>query len=61
MAMSSFNGHEITQLNSEITAIKSKTDIFVDVSHLHEAHLHHLEDKTDATDKLLGNGLEANI
>jgi hypothetical protein len=43
MAMS-FNWYRITQLNSEISALKLKTDL-VDVSHLHEAHLHHLEEK----------------
>jgi hypothetical protein len=41
--------------------LKSKTDLLVDVSQLHEAHLHHLEDKTDATNKLLADMLEANI
>jgi hypothetical protein len=49
MALSSFNAYKITELNSEISALKSKTDLLVDVSHLHEAHLHHLEKKTDAT------------
>jgi hypothetical protein len=33
----------------------------VDVSHLHEAYLRHLEDKSDATNKLLGDILKANI
>jgi hypothetical protein len=33
----------------------------VDGSHLHEAHLLHLEDKTDASNKLLGDVLEAKI
>ncbi len=49
MAMASFNTYQITQLDSNITALKSKADLLVDVSHLHEAHLHHLENKTDAT------------
>jgi hypothetical protein len=48
MAMASFNTYQITQLDSNITALKSKTDLLVDVSHLHEAHLHHLENETDA-------------
>jgi hypothetical protein len=61
MAMASFNTHRITQLDTEITSLKGKTDLLMDVSHLHEAHLHHLEDKTYATNKLLGNVLEANI
>jgi hypothetical protein len=61
MAMSSFNAYQITKLNSEISALKSKTDLLVDISHLNEAHLHHLEEKTDATNKLLGDMLEANV
>jgi len=48
MALSSFNAYKITELNSEISALKSKTDLLVDEA-LHEAHLHHLEKKTDAT------------
>jgi len=55
MALSSFNAYRITELNLEISALKSKTDLLVDVSHLHEAHLHHLEEKTDATNKLLAD------
>jgi hypothetical protein len=61
MAMSSFYAYRITELNSEISALKSKMDLLVDVSHLHEAHLHHLEEKTDATNKPLADILEANI
>jgi hypothetical protein len=61
MALSSFNAYRITELNIEISALKSKTDLLVDVSHLHEAHLHHLEEKTDATNKLLADLLESNI
>ncbi len=38
MALSSFNAYRITELNSEISALKSKTDLLVDVSHLHKAH-----------------------
>jgi hypothetical protein len=45
----------------EITALKCKTDFLMDVSHLHKAHLHHLEDKTDAMNKLLGDVLQTNI
>jgi hypothetical protein len=33
----------------------------VDISHLQEAHLHHLEEKTDVTNKLFGDMLEANV
>ncbi len=51
--MSSFNAYRITELNPEISALKSKTDLLVDVSHVHEADLHHLEEKMDATNKLL--------
>jgi hypothetical protein len=61
MTMSFFNAYHITQLNSEISALKSKADLLVDISHLYEAHLHHLEEKTDATNKLLVDMLEANV
>jgi hypothetical protein len=61
MAMSSFNAYRITELNSEISALKSKMDLLVDISHLHEAHLHHLEEKTDAKNKLLADLLESNV
>jgi len=61
MAMSSFNAYRITKLNSKISVLKSKTDLLVDVPHLHEAHLHHLEEKTDAIQKLLADLLESNI
>jgi hypothetical protein len=61
MALSSFNAYQITELNSEISALKSEMDLLVDVSHRHEAHLHHLEEKTDATNKLLDDLLESNV
>ncbi len=61
MALISFNAYRITELNLEILALKSKTDLLVDVSHLHEAHLHHLEEKTDKTNKLLADLLESNV
>ncbi len=61
MALSSFNAYRITELNNEISALKSKTDLLVDISHLHKAHLHHLEEKTDATNKLLADLLESNV
>ncbi len=61
MALSSFNAYRITELNKEISALKSKSDLLVDVSHLHKAHLHHLEEKTNATNKLLADLLESNV
>ncbi len=61
MALSSWNAYRITELNNEISALKSKMDLLVDISHLHEAHLHHLEEKTDATNKLLADLLESNV
>jgi hypothetical protein len=61
MAMSSLNAYRITQPNSEIMALKYKTDLLMDLSHLHEAHLHCLEDKTDVMSKLLNYMLEANF
>jgi hypothetical protein len=33
----------------------------VNISHLNEAHLHHLEERTDAKNKLMGDMLEANV
>jgi len=60
IALSSCNAYRITKLNSEISALKSKTDLLVDFSHLHKAHLHHLEEKTNQTNKLLTNLLESN-
>jgi hypothetical protein len=61
MALSSFNAYRITELNLEISAVKSNSNLLVDVSHLHEAHLHHLEEKTDATNKLLADLLQSNV
>ncbi len=61
MALSFFNAYQITELNNEISALKSKMDLLVDVSHLHNAHLHHLEEKTDVTSKLLADLLESNV
>jgi hypothetical protein len=60
-ALSSYNAYKITELNNEISTLKSKTDLLVDVSHLHEDHLHHLEDKTDKTNELLADLLESNV
>ncbi len=60
-ALSSYNAYRITELNNEISALKSKTDLLVDISHLHEAHLHHLEEKNNATNKLMADLLESNI
>ncbi len=60
-ALSSYNAYRITELNNEISALKSKTDLLVDISHLHEAHLHHLEEKTDGTSKLLPYLLKLNV
>ena len=61
MALSSINAYRITKLNSEISALKSKTDLLFDFSHLHKAHLHHLEEKTNQTNKLLTDLLESNV
>jgi len=61
MAMSSFNAYRITEHNSEISALKSKKDLLVDVSHLHEAYLHHLKEKMDATNRLLAGLLISNV
>ncbi len=58
MAMSSINAFRITELNSGISALKSKTDLLINVSHLHEAQL---EEKTDATNKFIADLLESNV
>jgi hypothetical protein len=42
MAMSTFNTIRITQLNEEISTLKEKTDLILDVVHFHEKHLHHV-------------------
>jgi hypothetical protein len=54
MAMSTFNTVRITKLNE-------KTDLILDMVHLHEKHLYHLEEKRDQMNKLLADLLEANI
>jgi hypothetical protein len=54
MAMSSFNTVRITQLNKEISTLKEKTDLILDV-------VHHVEEKLEQTNKLLADLLEANI
>ncbi len=55
MAMSTFYTVRITQLNDKIITLKEKTDLILDVVHLHKKHLHHLEEKLDQTNKLLGH------
>jgi hypothetical protein len=47
MAMSTFNTVRITQLNEEISTLKEKTDLILDVVHPHEKHLHHIEEKLE--------------
>ncbi len=59
--MSTFNTVRITQLNEEISTLKEKTDLILDVVHLHEKHLHHIEEKLEQTNKLLADLLEANV
>jgi ethanolamine utilization protein EutA (predicted chaperonin) len=44
-----------------MTALKEKTDLILNVVHLHEKNLHHLEEKLDQTNKLLADLLESNI
>ena len=61
MAMSTFNTVRITQLNEELSTLKEKTDLILDVVHLHEKHLHHIEEKLEQTNKLLADLLEANV
>jgi hypothetical protein len=43
--MSTFNTIRITQLDAEIQTLKEKTDLMLDVVHVHEQLLHHLEEK----------------
>jgi hypothetical protein len=61
MAMSTFNTVRITQLNEEISTLKEKTDLILDVVHLHEKYLHHMEEKLEQTNKLLADLLVANV
>jgi hypothetical protein len=51
----------MTQLNEEISTLKEKTDLILDVVHLHEKHLHHIEEKLEQTNKLLADLLDANV
>jgi hypothetical protein len=60
-AMSTFNMVRITQLNEEISTLKEKTDLILDMVHLHKKNLHHLEEKLDQTNKLLANILDPNV
>jgi hypothetical protein len=57
MAMSTFNTVRITQRNDEINTLKEKTDLILDVMHLHEKHLHHLEEKTGANQQTSGGSI----
>jgi len=52
MAMSTFNTVRITQLDAKITTLKTKTDLMLDVVHLHKKHLHHLDKKLQQTQTL---------
>jgi SHS2 domain-containing protein len=61
LAIAAPSTHTGSQLNSEILSLKLKTDLLIDISHLHEAHLHHLEEKTYTTNKLLADLLESNV
>jgi hypothetical protein len=62
MAMSTFNIVRITQLDAKIHTVKEKkTDLMCNVVHLHERHLHHLEEKLEQTNKLLADLLKSNI
>jgi hypothetical protein len=55
MAMSTFNTVRITQLINEMNTLKEKTNLILDVVHLHEKHLHHLEEKLEQTNKRLAD------
>jgi hypothetical protein len=61
MAMSTFNTVRITQLNEEISTLKEKMALILDVVHLHEKHLHHIKEKLEQTNKLLADLLDANV
>jgi hypothetical protein len=61
MGMATFNMICFTQLDAEITGLKSKTDLLLDMMHLHENHLHHLEEKLEQTNTLLVDLLDSNI
>ncbi len=39
IALTSFNAYRITQLDAEISGLKTKTDVLLDIAHLHETHL----------------------
>ncbi len=60
MAMATFNTVSITKPDPEINGLKSKMDLMLNVMHLHESHLHHLEEKVEQRNNLLADLLEAN-
>jgi hypothetical protein len=42
MAIASFNTFSITHLDAEITSLKGRTYLLMEVLHIHKAHIHHL-------------------
>ncbi len=61
MALVSFNAYRITQIDAEIANLKTKRDFLIDVTHLHEAHLIHLDQKIEWINQLLTDILDFNI
>ncbi len=61
MAMLTLNTAWIMHLDADIHTLKEKTDLRLDVVHLHHKHLHHLDEKLDKTQTLLADLLESNI
>lgn len=50
-----------TQLDAENPSLKGKTNLMVNILHLHKNHLHHLDEKLEQTSNLLAGLLEAKI
>jgi len=59
--ITSFNAYQITQLDAEISNLKTKTDLQFYISHIHEAHLHLLDQKIERTNQILANILETSF
>jgi hypothetical protein len=61
IAAISFKAYQITQLDTLYSTLKLETDMLIGTTHLHEAHLHHLESKLEWSNSLLACVLEANV
>jgi hypothetical protein len=61
MTLMVFNAIKITILDGNISNLKNKTDMLLDVICLQEQHVHYLEDKFKQKKDLLADVLEMNV